>query len=109
MVMVASDPTSPRARPAPAPAPELPSMSRRPSRALSVVPLFCLVSIARADEPPKPTPTATESNPAIPAPGHSIHGEAFNEGPRQKAHLMPGMGKVSFPVSVTKAEAQQFI
>jgi peroxiredoxin len=69
----------------------------------------CLIAAARADEPAKPTPSATEANPAVPAPGHSIHGEAFNEGPRQKARLMPGMGKVSFPVSVAKAEAQAFI
>ena len=26
--------------------------------------------------------------------GHSAHGEAFNEGPRQAAYLMPGMGNV---------------
>jgi peroxiredoxin len=61
------------------------------------------------DEPEKATAPASEANPAVPAPGHSIHGEAFNEGPRQKAHLMPGMGKVSFPVSVSRKEAQEFI
>jgi peroxiredoxin len=40
--------------------------------------------------------------------GHSIHGEAFNEGPRQQAYLIPGMGNVSFPVTTQVPEAQQF-
>lgn len=43
----------------------------------------------------------------IPA-GHSYHGEAFNEGPRQKAYLMGGTGNVWFPVSTKVALAQQF-
>jgi peroxiredoxin len=41
-------------------------------------------------------------------PGHSQHGEAFNEGPRQAAVLIPGCGKVNFPVTTKKPEAQQF-
>ena len=45
---------------------------------------------------------------ADPLPGHSVHGEAFNEGPRQAATLIPGCGKVSFPISSKKPEAQQF-
>lgn len=40
--------------------------------------------------------------------GHSIHGEAFNEGPRQRAYLIPGMGSVTFPVRTKVPEAQQF-
>ena len=40
--------------------------------------------------------------------GHSFHGEAFNEGPRQKAYLMKGMGRVRFPVTTNKQEAQLF-
>ena len=40
--------------------------------------------------------------------GHSFHGEAFNEGPRQKAYLMGGTGNVSFPVSTKVDLAQQF-
>lgn len=46
---------------------------------------------------------------ADPLPGHSAHGEAFNEGPRQAAVLIPGCGKVSFPATTRSAEAQQFI
>jgi len=45
---------------------------------------------------------------ADPLPGHSLHGEAFNEGPRQAAKLIPGCGKVSFPITTKKPEAQQF-
>jgi hypothetical protein len=41
-------------------------------------------------------------------PGHSFHGEAFNEGPRQAAKLMPGLYPVQFPVSSSPL-AQKFI
>ena len=40
--------------------------------------------------------------------GHSFHGEAFNEGPRQKAYLMEGTGNVDFPVTTKCEEAQAF-
>ncbi|HEV3263457.1 MAG TPA: peroxiredoxin family protein [Gemmataceae bacterium] len=40
--------------------------------------------------------------------GHSAHGAAFNEGPRQKAHLMGGTGKVHLPVTTKVAQAQAF-
>lgn len=45
---------------------------------------------------------------AEPLPGHSAHGEAFNEGPRQEAHLMEGTGRVNFPVTTAKPLAQRF-
>ena len=41
--------------------------------------------------------------------GHSYHGEAFNEGPRQAAVLMPGMAKIRFPSSTKSETAQKFI
>lgn len=41
--------------------------------------------------------------------GHSFHGEAFNEGPRQAAYLMGGTGNVNFKVSTESKEAQAFI
>jgi peroxiredoxin len=44
---------------------------------------------------------------AIPA-GHSMHGEAFNEGPRQAAYLMGGTGRVHLEVTTKGREAQQF-
>ncbi len=40
--------------------------------------------------------------------GHSAHGEAFDEGPRQAAVLMKGTGGIVFPVQTTNAEAQKF-
>ena len=70
---------------------------------------FSFTLRAHADEPVKPTASASEANPAVPAPGHSVHGEAFNDGPRHAAHLIPGMGKVHFPVTTTKPEAQKFV
>ena len=45
---------------------------------------------------------------AEPLPGHSTHGEVFNEGPRQEAQLMPGTGSVNFPVTTAKPLAQRF-
>src|SRR5216110_3294348 len=58
-----------------------------------------------------PLAAAAQSNqpndPAVPA-GHSMHGEAFNEGHRQKAEIMKGMGNVSFPVSTQNPLAQKF-
>ena len=41
-------------------------------------------------------------------PGHSMHGEAFNEGPRQFAVLMPGVQSVNFPITSRNGEAQKF-
>jgi peroxiredoxin len=69
----------------------------------------CLFNSSRGDEPDKPTAPASEANPAVPAAGHSVHGEAFNDGPRHTAYLMPGMGKVHFPVTSKKPEVQAFI
>jgi peroxiredoxin len=36
---------------------------------------------------------------ASPPAGHSMHGEAFNAGPRQAAYLLTGTGKVNFPIT----------
>ena len=48
-----------------------------------------------------------EDNATVPA-GHSAHGEAFDEGPRQRAYLMKGMPKVNFPVTTKKPKCQTF-
>ena len=40
--------------------------------------------------------------------GHSAHGEAFNEGPRQAAYLMEGMPDIDFPVTTSNPEVQKF-
>jgi len=41
-------------------------------------------------------------------PGHSLHGEAFNEGPRQAAVLMSGMPDIHFEITTKNSEAQKF-
>ncbi|MEQ1860488.1 MAG: redoxin domain-containing protein [Chthoniobacteraceae bacterium] len=43
-----------------------------------------------------------------PTPGHSAHGEAFNEGPRQSATLIPGASSVQFAVTTKSPDAQKF-
>ena len=50
--------------------------------------------------------TKSELKPA--EPGHSVHGEAFNEGPRQAAYLMHGMGNVHWEISTKNPMAQRF-
>jgi hypothetical protein len=76
---------------------------------IAVTCVFCVSPPLRGDEPVKPTTSASETNPAVPAPGHSVHGEAFNDGPRHHAHIMPGMGKAHFPATTKTPEAQAFI
>ena len=61
------------------------------------------------EEPSRPTASATEAKPAVPAAGHSIHSEAFNDGPRRAATLLPGMGTFAFPVTTSRPEAQAFV
>ncbi|MEO6739788.1 MAG: redoxin domain-containing protein [Chthoniobacteraceae bacterium] len=48
--------------------------------------------------------------PAAPGgkPGHSTHGDAFDEGPRQAAVLMRGMGSVSFKITTQSGDTQKF-
>ncbi len=40
--------------------------------------------------------------------GHSYHGEAFNEGPRQYAYLMDGLGRAKFEITSDVPDAQEF-
>jgi peroxiredoxin len=40
--------------------------------------------------------------------GHSTHGDAFDDGPRQAAVLLPGMGNIDFPITTTSAEGGKF-
>jgi peroxiredoxin/tetratricopeptide (TPR) repeat protein len=40
--------------------------------------------------------------------GHSSHGSAFDEGPRQKPWLMEGIGKTHFPITSSTPEVQQW-
>ncbi len=61
---------------------------------------FLFVSVLRAQQAP---PAAEPAQP-----GHSTHGEAFNEGPRQAARLISGTGDVHFPVTTSAPDAQKF-
>ncbi len=67
---------------------------------------LCLVRVAGAETN---SPASTDNKqPAALAPGHSAHGQAFNEGPRQPAYLMSDMPKIEFPVTTTNELAQKF-
>ncbi|MCA9037435.1 MAG: alkyl hydroperoxide reductase, partial [Planctomycetaceae bacterium] len=55
-----------------------------------------------------PDPAAKASEDSLPE-GHSVHGEVFNDGPRQAAYLMDGMGIVHFPVTTASDEARRFL
>ncbi|WP_419189256.1 redoxin domain-containing protein [Stieleria marina] len=56
-----------------------------------------------------PSTDAKENASADPLAGHSYHGEAFNEGPRQSAKLIDGMAKLKFPTSTKSTKAQKFV
>jgi len=47
-------------------------------------------------------------DPNVPDRSHSHLGAAFDQGPRQAAHLWPGVGNVHFPVTTGSAMAQRF-
>ena len=61
-----------------------------------------------AEEPTAPVEAAAPADQPGPAAGHSSHGEAFNDGPRQAAYLMGNTGPVHFEVTTALPEAQQF-
>ncbi len=73
--------------------------------------LACLISTSfcfAAEPSEEPVQEEDRQEQQIAA-GHSAHGEAFNEGPRQKAYLIGGTGKVSFPCTCASEEVQKFI
>ena len=66
--------------------------------------------VAKPDEAKPAETQPAETKPAEDAlkEGHSVHGEVFNEGPRQAAHLIEGCGVVRFPVTTANDEARRF-
>src|SRR5579872_4911194 len=40
--------------------------------------------------------------------GHSLHGQPFDIGPRQKPWVLPGIGKAHFPITTSNPEVQQW-
>lgn len=87
-------------------------MTLFPFRALLVLTTLVGTSTAAprcaGDESTQPAP-ATAAEPEGPKEGHSAHGEVFNEGPRQAAYLMDGVGICHFPATTASAPAGQFI
>ncbi len=68
-----------------------------------------LTATVCADEPPAHVTEAAHDIAGAVEAGHSLHGEVFNEGPRQAAYLMPGMGNVHFPVTCADDLVQRFV
>lgn len=65
---------------------------------------FAMISAPRA----LAQESSESSNKPGAVPGHSVHAEAFNEGPRQAAYLMQGMGNVRWETSTPSPMAQRF-
>ncbi|WP_010582830.1 peroxiredoxin family protein [Schlesneria paludicola] len=63
-----------------------------------------LVSLA-ADSDQVPSALQPEN---LLQPGHSLHGEAFDEGPRRAATLLGNTGRVVFPITTTNPLVQQY-
>ncbi len=71
--------------------------------------LFSTLWIPAAAIADDPAPQAkNEAAKTEPQAGHSMHGETFNEGPRQAAYLMEGMSNIEFDVSSSHGEARKF-
>jgi len=82
-------------------------MPRLLRRSLPV--LLCTLAPVALVAAEKTSKTASQDDQKDVLAGHSHHGEAFNEGPRQKAYLMKGTGNVTFPVTTSSPLAQRFI
>jgi peroxiredoxin len=76
------------------------------ARSFLALTVFVYFSASGLTAEPSTAATAGESDSVLA--GHSYHGEAFNEGPRQAAVLIPGMAKIEFPTSTPSATAQKF-
>lgn len=72
--------------------------------AIACASLALPVSSPGQESDPATQPAETKG----PDPGHSYHGEAFDEGPRQAAYLMGGTGACHLAVTTSVPEAQQF-
>ncbi len=72
----------------------------------TVIPLYlCAMLLGSSVSAQESSESSTKPGPA---PGHSVHAEAFNEGPRQAAYLMQGMGNVHWPTTTPSPMAQRF-
>ncbi len=69
---------------------------------------FLLLFVFLAFSSKIPAEETPASEPQQVQPGHSLHGDVFNEGPRQAAYLMNGMGNVHWEISTKNPMAQRF-
>lgn len=69
--------------------------------------LFGLSRISPAQSNPRPTGPALSPEQRFKM-GHSIHGEAFDRGPREKPWEMEGIGKTHFVVTTKSPEVQKW-
>ncbi len=76
---------------------------------LSLLSCLLLVSLVAFGEDSAKSDEAKPEDSTDVLAGHSAHGEAFNEGPRQSAYLMNGLGRVRFPVTTKDEMAQRFV
>ncbi len=63
-----------------------------------------LCGMGHAAEPVKANPDDAKTV----DPGHSMHGQVFNEGPRQRARPMAGMPEIRFDITTTNGLARKF-
>lgn len=72
---------------------------------------FCCLSVANdVSTESAASGGALETSDAEKLPeGHSNHGEFFNEGPRQAAYLMEGIGRIDFDVTSDAPDAVAFV
>ena len=76
------------------------TLSKLLARTLAAGTLFVPPLVLGTDDQPDPAKDKS--------PGHSFHAEVFNEGPRQAAYLMQGMGNVHWKISTENPMAQRF-
>ena len=69
------------------------------------IPFLAALALAVPAQSAEPAPAKADEKPL---PGHSMNGDAFNEGPRQAAVLMEGTGKVHLAVTTKVELAQKF-
>ena len=74
-------------------------------RGIALIVVCTAVRFAWSAEEPQASAVSPENGVK---PGHSYHGEAFNEGPRRGAYLMGTTGNVSLPITTKDPQAQAF-
>ena len=72
---------------------------------MSSLPFLLSLSLIAADPAAPPSALSPEN---VTPPGHSMHGETFDEGPRYAASLLGTTGRVTFPVTTKIPLVQQF-